>query len=53
MSAIDNTTNPPTAPQIERIASLIKEVDEQEETISKSIKIPNIPRILLIELLKL
>ena len=33
MSAIDNTTNPPTAPQIERIASLIKEVDEQEETI--------------------
>ena len=33
MSAIDNTTNPPTAPQIERIASLIKEVDEQEATI--------------------
>ena len=33
MSAIDNTTNPPTAPQIERIASLIKEVDEQEETV--------------------
>ena len=33
MSAIDNTTNPPTAPQIERIASLIKEVDEQEEII--------------------
>ena len=33
MSAIDKTTNPPTAPQIERIASLIKEVDEQEETI--------------------
>ena len=33
MSAIDNTTNPPTAPQIERIVSLIKEVDEQEETI--------------------
>ena len=33
MSAIDNTTNPPTAPQIERIASLIKEVDEQDETI--------------------
>ena len=35
MSAIDNTTNPPTAPQIERIASLIKEVDEQEETLMK------------------
>ena len=33
MSAIDNTTNPPTAPQIDRIASLIKEVDDQEETI--------------------
>ena len=33
MSAIDNTTNPPTAPQIDRIASLIKEVDEQEEII--------------------
>ena len=33
MSAIDNTTNPPTAPQVERIASLIKEVDEQEKTV--------------------
>ena len=33
MSAIDNTTNPPTAPQIKRIASLINEVDEQEEMI--------------------
>ena len=32
MSAIDNTTNPPTAPQIEDCKSN-KEVDEQEETI--------------------